>query len=257
MARKKEGCRSCMVAEQTKDQQGNITFGKPEPIIGLEEFSYNYTYAEGSNYADNRQNIYKKKPTGVDISLTFTELLLPMEAKLMGKKYSKGGISTNVNDQAREVALLLQETFSDGSYVNNVFYNVKLSKDESSGKSAGENIDFTPATLSGRGIPLTNESGKGDGDIDFKMDSADPTVDKTKLDNFFKEVQFNDEVSTIEVVYTSYTTGTVAAISLEGVTFESSTKKFLNVPADTTTFTFTLDGTSTTATNSGGTWSFA
>jgi len=246
-----------MVAEQTKDQQGNITFGKPEPIKDLEEFSYNYTYAEGSNYADNRQNIYKKKPTGVDPSLTFSDIQLAMEAKLMGKKYIKGGASTNINDQAKPVALLFQENFDDGSYINNVFYNVKLSKDENSGKTEGENIEFTPTTLVGRGLPLTNPSGKGDGDIDFKMDSADSTVDKTKLDNFFKEVQFNDELPTIEVVYTSYTTGTVAAISLEGVTFESSTKKFLNVPADTTTFTFTLDGTSTIATNSGGTWSFA
>lgn len=244
-----------MVAEQI-NTEGVITFGKPEPIIGLEEFSYSYTYAEGSNFADNRQNIYKKKPTGVDLSLTFTELVLSMEAKLMGKKYNKGGVSTNTNDQAKEVALLLQETFSDGSYINNVFYNVKLAKDESSGKSAGDNIEFTPATLSGRGIPLTNGNGKGDGDIDYKMDSADPTVDKTKLNNFFKEVQFIESEATVEVEYTGYTSGEVTDISLPGVNFDKITKIFKDVPESATTFTFKLDGTSTTATKSGSTWNF-
>jgi len=182
-----------MVAEQI-NTEGVITFGTPEPIKDLEEFSYSYTYAEGSNYADNRQNIYKKKPTGVNTSLTFSDLLLAMEAKLMGKKYSKGGASTNINDQAKPVALLFQETFDDGSYINNVIYNVKLSKDENSGKTEGENIEFTPTTLVGRGLPLTNPGGKGDGDIDFKMDSADSTIDKTKLDAFFTSVQFYEEI---------------------------------------------------------------
>lgn len=192
MTRKRTGCRNCMVAEQI-NTEGVITFGTPEAIKDLEEFSYNYTYAEGSNYADNRQNIYKKKPTGVNTSLTFSDLLLAMEAKLMGKKYSKGGASTNINDQAKPVALLFQETFDDGSYINNVIYNVKLSRDENSGKTEGENIEFTPTTLVGRGLPLTNPGGKGDGDIDFKMDSADSTIDKTKLDGFFTSVQFYEE----------------------------------------------------------------
>ena len=255
MTRKRTGCKNCMVAEQIKDPQGNITFGKPEPIKDLEEFSYNYTYAEGSNYADNRQNIYKKKPTGVDTSLTFSDIQLAIESKLMGKKYSKGGASTNINDQAKPVALLFQETFDDGSYINNVFYNVKLSKDENSGKTEGENIEFTPTTLSGRGLPFTNDS--VDGEIDFKMDSAANDVDKAKLDAFFDQVQFNEIQTTIDITYTGYTSGTVSDISLQGVTFDSSTKKFLNVPANATTFTFKLAGTLTTATNSGGTWSFA
>lgn len=257
MTRKRTGCQNCMIAEQIKGENGEITFKTPEPIVDLEEFSYNYTYAEGSNYADNRQNIYKKKPTGVDTTLTFSDLLLAMEAKLMGKKYNKGGASTNINDKANPVALLFQETFDDGSYINNVFYNVKLSRDESSGKTEGENIEFTPATLTGRGLPLTNPSGKGDGDIDYKMDSADTTVDKTKLDNFFKVVQFNEVEETIEVTYTEYTSGTVTEINPSGITFETATKKFKNVPASATTFTFKLDETTVTATKSGSEWAFA
>jgi len=255
MTRKRTGCKNCMVAEQIKDAQGNITFGTPEPIKDLEEFSYNYTYAEGSNYADNKQNIYKKKPTGVDTSLTFSDIALSMESKLMGKKYSKGGSSTNINDQAKPIALLFQETFDDGSYINNVFYNVKLSKDENSGKTEGENIEFTPTTLSGRGLPFTNSS--VDGEIDFKMDSAASDIDKAKLDDFFTQVQFNEISPTIDVIYAGYTSGNITDISLSAVTFDTGTKTFKNVPASATTFTFKLDGAAKTATKSGSSWSFA
>lgn len=254
MSRKKTGCQKCMVAKQIKGENGEITFDTPKPIKDLEEFSYNYTYAEGSNYADNRQNIYKKKPTGADINLTFSDVSLEMEADLMGKKYNAGGASTNINDQAKQVALLLQETYDDGSYKNKVFYNVKLSKDENSGKSEGENIDFTPTSLVGRALALTNA--QVDGDIDFEMDSADPKVNKVKLDAFFEAVQFNTE-ATIEVLYTGYTSGEVTEISLSGVTFETSSKKFMNVPSSATSFTFKLDSTTVTATKGESSWSFA
>lgn len=244
-----------MVAEQIKGGNGGITFGTPEAIKDLEEFSYNYTYAEGSNYADNRQNIYKKKPTGADINLTFSDIILEMEAKLMGKKYAAGGASTNINDQAKSVALLLQETYDDGSYKNKIFYNVKLSKDENSGKSEGENIEFTPSSLVGRALAFTND--QVDGDIDFEMDSADPKVDKTKLEKFFTTVQFNTVADTVEVLYTGYTTGEVTEINPSGITFETSSKKFKNVPAEATSFEFKLDGVSKTATKSGSNWTFA
>ena len=38
----------------------NNAFGDPKAIKGLETLSITETYAEGSNYADNLRNIYKR-----------------------------------------------------------------------------------------------------------------------------------------------------------------------------------------------------
>lgn len=187
-ARKKQGCRSCMVAFM--NEEGN-DFLVPEPIKDLEELQYQYTYAEGNNYADNVQNIYLRKPTGANITLTFSDIKSKLAAKMLGKKNKKGGTTTNTKDKPPRVAILFQETYSDGSYENKVFYNVKLSMDENSAKTAGENIDFTPKTVTGRALPFFNET--VDGDIDFTLDSADPEIDKNKLDKFFEKVRFLDE----------------------------------------------------------------
>lgn len=252
-ARKKTGCCSCMIANQVI-KEGKLTFEKPEKIKDLEELSYQYTYAEGSNYADNIQNIYMKKPTGADVSLTFSDLPIEIEAKIMGKRYSRGGTSTNVNNKAKPVAILFRETFSDGSFQNKVFYNVKLSKDENSGKTEGENIDFTAVSLKGKAIPFTND--KVEGEIDFIMDSGDPKVDIEKLNKFFEEVQYFEE-GVIEVLYSGYTSGVVTEISIKGATFDKGNKKFNNIPETVTEFTFKLDSNPKKATKSKEKWTIA
>ncbi len=95
-ARKKQGCRSCMVAFM--NERGN-DFLVPEPIKDLEELQYQYTYAEGNNYADNVQNIYVRKPTGANITLTFSDIKSKLAAKMLGKKNKKGGTTTNTKDK--------------------------------------------------------------------------------------------------------------------------------------------------------------
>ncbi|MDQ0149124.1 major tail protein [Eubacterium multiforme] len=187
-ARKKMGCKNCMIAFRNEDESNGITFIAPEKLKDLEELQYNYTYAEGVNYADNIQNIYLKKPTGAEIQLTFSNISSKMLAKIMGKKYNKGGYSTNANEKAVPVAILFQETYSDGSFINTVFYNVKLARDESTAKSSGENFDFTPIVLKGKAIPFNNK--KAIDEISFVMDSAETDVDKTKLYKFFTEVVY-------------------------------------------------------------------
>lgn len=187
MSRKLSGCRSCMVAPVTIN--GNtVTFETPEAITDLEEFNYTYLYSEASNFADNQQNIYKKKVIGADLGFVFSDLAVEMEALLMGKTYSKGGSVTNTNDQAKSVAVLFQETYDDGSYINKVFYNTKLSRDEVSGKTEGESTEFTAANLVGKAIPLPN------GDIEYKLDSSVADVDKAKLAAWFTAVQIPGEI---------------------------------------------------------------
>lgn len=190
-ARKKTGCESCMIAFRDSDGKNFVT---PVPMKDLEELSYTYTYAEASNNADNVQNIYIKKPTGAEITLTFSDVLSELVAKILGKKYNKGGTRTNVSDKPLSVAILFKETYQDGSYKNKVFYNVKLSMDENSAKSeGGDNIEFTPCTLTGKALPYFNEEKGIKGDIDYTIDSRASGVDSEALTNFFKTVQFFKE----------------------------------------------------------------
>lgn len=60
------------------------------------------------------------------------------------------------------------------------------------------------------------------------------------------------------LVSVSYTaSGAVTEISMSGVSYDTAGKCFLNVPGETTSFTFKDGGTLKTATNSDGTWSVA
>ena len=92
---------------QIINKDGATTFATPEAIEDLEEVKYTYTYAEASNYADNKQNIYKKKKTGVDLDLTFSSIALKTRAQLQGKDYANGGAATGTDDISQPVAVLL------------------------------------------------------------------------------------------------------------------------------------------------------
>lgn len=252
MSRKLTGCCNCMVARH-KIADGKLIFDKPEAIEDLEAFNYSYNYAEGSNYADNKQNIYKKKKTSVNVDLDLSSIKLKTKALLQGKKYSKGGAASNPNDQSEAVALLFQKNYDDGSYENVVFYNVKLYEKDSQNTTEGENINYTAQGFTGVGLSFTNDNIKGD--FEYIMDSSDPEVDIVKLNSFFNEVKYYEEPM-IEVAYTGYSSGSVTEISIEGATFETSSKKFKNIPESTVSFTFKLDGTLKTATKGSDSWTF-
>lgn len=194
-ARKMTGCKMLHYATVTSTA-GAITFGVPKKIPHIEEYNYTFLYAEASNYADNQQNIYKKKITGADLGLVLSELKGAVEAELMGKTHAKGGTVTNTNDQQIAVAILWEETYSDGTAVRNVFYNCKLSKDEVSGKTEGESLEFTADKLVGKAIPLSN------GDIHYKLDNSEADYDSTKFNDWFTKVQTiaTEEAQTAKVV---------------------------------------------------------
>ena len=100
----------------------------------------------------------------------------------MGKKYENGKKVTSVTDSAPSLALLYQQTNSDGTYTNRVLYNCTLSRDEVSNTTTTDSISFDSVKLSGKAIPLE------DGNLDLTMESDDPDVDAEELANFFNEV---------------------------------------------------------------------
>lgn len=135
MSREKTGYRNCMTARLVT-KNGVTTFEAPEKIENLEEVKYTYNYAEASNYADNKKNIYKKKKISGDLDLTFSSIELKTRAQLQGKDYANGGTATGIDDRSQSVAVLFQEIYDDGPYENVVFYNVKLYEKLTTGKES-------------------------------------------------------------------------------------------------------------------------
>lgn len=191
MAKAAEGCELLAIAPLTINSDNTYSYEKPIMVPELEQITVTDTYAEASNYADNKQNIYKKKKTGADISITLTYLTKLLEAKLMGKKYNKGEVLSKNDDIQIAVAVLYKKTYSDGSYDLIVYYNVKLAKDDNSSTTSGESIEFAKVTLSGKASPLPN------GNIDYTIASDEVEASNTnlqnKIKNFFEEVQFYSE----------------------------------------------------------------
>ena len=83
MSKKAEGCEKLAIAPLTITGE-TVTFGTPILIPDLETITITDQYAEGKNYADNQENIYKKKKTGAEISITLSHISKKIEAQLMG-----------------------------------------------------------------------------------------------------------------------------------------------------------------------------
>ena len=186
MSKKAEGCEKLAIAPLTITGE-TVTFGTPILIPDLETITITDQYAEGKNYADNQENIYKKKKTGAEISITLSHISKKIEAQLMGKKYNGGEVLSSADDIQIQVAVMYKKTYSDGSFDLIVYYNCKLAKDDNSATTAGENIEFTGVTLSGKASPLPNKQ------IDYVISSDEVAEDDTelqaKITNFFTEVQ--------------------------------------------------------------------
>ncbi|KAI3350149.1 major tail protein [Clostridium botulinum] len=181
MAKRAEGCRFLHLAKRTTTG-GLIAFETPIPLEGLEDISLTNNYAEGSAFSDNVQDTNIKKPSFIDIAITLRELSNELEAFIMGKKYVNGKKVTCVTDSAPSLALLYQQTNSDGTYTNRVLYNCTLARDEVSNTTTTDSISFDSVKLSGKAIPLA------DGNLDLTMESDDPGIDAEELAKFFEEV---------------------------------------------------------------------
>jgi phi13 family phage major tail protein len=145
---------------------------------------------EGTSIGDMRKMISKKKKSGIDISITANELPAEVEALLMGKKYEKGELVSNVDDNQNEVAILWEEVFSDNSSNYNVIYRTKLSREGREGKGNSDKLDFQTISITGSALALPN------GDFDMNLDTTATDVDTNKVANFFKVVQMPGVVVT-------------------------------------------------------------
>ena len=190
MAKRAEGCKSLYIAKIKE----NGDYDTLKAIPGLEEITFTNNYAEGSAYSDNAADTTVKKLAYVDVSITVRELSAEIEALLMGKTHdsAKGIISSTANDTLANVAVLYEQTNSDGTTTRRVFYECSLSRDEISNTTVTDSISYDSVTLTGRAIPKTKATtgSKGLGLIDMTIESDKSSTAGTTWSNFFTTVQF-------------------------------------------------------------------
>ena len=248
--KKVTGCRNCHLAKLVDED--NAIYNKPFKLKNLEEIKFTDKFKEGSNYADNIQNIYVKYVSVSDASLTFSHVLKKYIAEIMGKRYSDGEMETTADDIQNKYAVMYEKTYSDGSSDYIVYYNVKLAVDEDSAKSETDSIEFQSVSLSGEASPLPNSK------VKFEIASDETNQNSTvkeKIENFFNAVQFfGDNVNHENKTVTYEATGTVTDISISTIIYNKIDKQFEEIPSTVKQFTFKDDETEKTATFENDIW---
>lgn len=184
-----EGCRFAHVAPM-KISTGKLSYDAYIPVVGLESITTTPVFAELSAFSDNQQDTNRKKPIAYDISIVLRELSQELEALFMGQTYENGRKYTSTNDVQNPVAFAYQQTNSDGTYTNILYYNVTLSRESRENTSVTDSVEFNSVTLSGRAIPISS------GELELVINSDDSEANPSDLENFFTKVLMpDDEVS--------------------------------------------------------------
>ena len=235
--------------------EGNV-WDKPVKVIGAQEITIKNTYAEGSLIGDMKTLKSTKKKNGVEVSVGVAEYTNDIKVLLEGGEIIEGTLANSADELGNDVAVMYEEVYDDNSIKYVVVYDVPLrAENYSEGKGNSENIEYATSTLTGTGVAITTDYGKSF--FSYELDTGIEGYNQDQAENWYKAVQLPLVKSdTVDVEYDGYTSGTVNNISISGITFDSTSKKFKNVPVATTTFTFDLDSVSKTATLSSGTWTF-
>ena len=214
MTRKLTGNRNFRFAKQKADGFGNF-----ESVKDLEEFSTTKVYADGSNFADNVQNIKMKALKSIDIDASFSEISAKTKAILQGKDYATGGVLTTADDKSEPVCIAYERNYSDGTAERVVYYNVTLYEKDVATTPETDSIEFTSQGFTGAAIPYTNVEFNLKNAIEYIIDNGDPDYSEEKFNSFFDFVQIPGTVKYVEL---SHTGTAVTDISVKGITFESN-----------------------------------
>lgn len=161
---------------------GEVKYNDWKPLPGLEDISTTNVYAEVKAFSDNQLDTHRRKPSSVDLAIVLAQLETEDEAIIMGQEYVDGKKVLSTNDIQKSIAIAYQQTNSDGTFTNKVYYNCTLAKDGMQNTTTGESIEFDKINLTGTAIPLSN------GHLGIEMDSDAPTADPEELANFFNRV---------------------------------------------------------------------
>ena len=164
-----------------KDEVGeDIEFGPGFLLPWAVNFETETVYAEGEYYADNMIERAAKKVASMSVSIEVSSDTPPaLDAKITGKNYEGGKISTSADVTPREHAIAYEILMDDGNIRRRVIYKVALSRTGQTNATQEDAIEGQTYTYEGIATPLLGEKGNGA----FGM-----MMDKREVDNYQQPV---------------------------------------------------------------------
>lgn len=244
------GVEKLYYAKITSDIPGGMTaFATPVYLQGIKEIGIKVTINTEKLYAENKVWESDTAFDSTEVTVNAVDLLNTENADLMGHKLAEtGGIIYSEKDVAPDVALLFKANKANGKSRYVILYNNKFTDSDETYKGKEGKTEFQTKSIVSTGAAL-----KSNGMWKYVVDEEDGMTDEI----FFNSVIIPTVMTYADVIYSSYSSGDITDISVDGITFDSVSKAFKNVPSNTTSFTFKVDGTDVTATKSDSTWSFA
>lgn len=167
------------VAELTKDESGEVTYGSPKRIAGAINIGINKTVAEGELYADDTLDEYVAEMTAQEISLNTKDISNEHEALLLGKEIDDhGGVVDGGDDHAPYFAVMFRSRKSDGTYQYRVLYKVRFRPFDETFDTKSGSINFQTPTVTGRSMKR-----ESDGRFGYKVDET--SENRSALEDFF------------------------------------------------------------------------
>ena len=167
------------------------TFDSPVHIFHAKKIENKFKYENIQEWADNIAVINEFLYGGGEGSLTVLGLSKEERVLLFGNKAVKGGIAVSDTDEAPIGAFFFERRITGDARRLYVVYACKCSPTDISGETIEE----------GKGNYETNDieySIEGVNLVYFYIDTDDSTVDQQQVTNWFKEVQFPQEITDTE-----------------------------------------------------------
>ena len=168
------------------------TFETPVRIYHAKKIENKFKYENIQEWADNIAVINEFLYGGGEGSLTVLGLSKEERVLMFGNKAVKGGVAVSDADEAPIGAFLFERRLTGGARRLYVVYACKCSPtditaetiEEGKGNYETNDIEYSISSCEHEGVNL----------VYFYIDTNDPTVDQTQVTNWYKEVQFPQEV---------------------------------------------------------------
>lgn len=168
------------------------TFDSPVHIFHAKKIENKFKYENIQEWADNIAVINEFLYGGGEGSLTVLGLSKEERVLLFGNKAVKGGIAVSDTDEAPIGAFLFERRLTGGARRLYVVYACKCSPTDISGETIEEgkgnyetnDIEYSISSCEHEGVNL----------VYFYIDTDDETVDQEQVTNWYKSVQFPQDL---------------------------------------------------------------
>lgn len=180
------GCKNLHIAEVTKDDASETTWGNPEPIKSLISISISDQKENVTFYSDDSVEQVLPSFSSKEVTIELGYLSPELEAKISGNTYNKGIFTQSADATAKEFALLFEAPLSKGGTRKICLYKGVLAKNDSEFQGKQDSVESSNVTLTGVFMPLQSNSL-----VEIKADSNDANLTATEqalVTNWFTTV---------------------------------------------------------------------